>query len=166
MILTHGRIKNWLTQPVSRRPFVIGVAALGASAILPSRSAKADEHYTAQFSDAYQKFVGNRDVKPALVKLDIPELAENGNMVPFTVAVDSPMTEADHVTSITLFSTGNPQPIIATFLLTSESGRATVSGRLRLARTQDVIAVAQLSTGVLMSGQTNVAVTVGGCGAG
>lgn len=150
----------------SRRAVLTFALALGTTGLELPQLAFADEQPTTQFKDAYQKLVGDREVKPALVTLDMPELAENGNMVPFTVSVDSPMTQADYVASVTLLSTGNPQPVIATFKLTPDSGRATVMGRLRLARTQDVIAVAQLSNGTFISGQTKVAVTVGGCGAG
>jgi sulfur-oxidizing protein SoxY len=165
MVVTASKLERD-RELVSRRLVLTGAAALGATCLTPMIAAAADEQNTPQFTDAYQRLVGDRDVKPMMVTLEMPELAENGNMVPFTVAVESPMTEADYVQTITLFSTANPQPVIATFQLTPWSGKAVVSGRMRLARTQDVLAVAQLSSGVVVSAQTNVKVTVGGCGAG
>lgn len=127
----------------------------------------ADDEVTPQFKDALKGYMGGRTpLADPVVELNLPELAENGNMVPFSVYLASPMTDADHVRSITLFSTGNPQPIIATFHLSPVSGRAVVAGRLRLARSQDVVAVAELSSGALVLGRANVQVTIGGCGAG
>ena len=139
-------------------------AGFGAAVVIPS-AVVADDERTRQFQDAYDKLVAGAQPAPSFVKLEMPEIAENGNMVPFTVSVDSPMTEAEHVKTITILSTGNPQPVIATFELSPISGRAVISGRLRLARTQDIVAVALMNTGALHSGVTNVKVTVGGCGA-
>ena len=79
--------------------------------------------------------------------MDLPEIAENGNTVPFTVIVDSPMTEKDYVKAMYVISTGNPQPGVATFRFTPQSGKAAVASRMRLARTQDIIALAELSDG-------------------
>ena len=106
----------------------------------------------------------NESAKTPHKSLAHPEVAENGNMVPFTVSVESPMTPDNYVKTLTILSTGNPQPVIARFHLSPASGRALVSGRLRLARTQDVIAIAELSNGTLIKAITKAAVTVGGCG--
>ncbi len=96
--------------------------------------------------------------------LDMPEIAENGNTVPFTVAVDSPMTDKDYVKAIHIVATANPQPAVATFHFTPLSGKAAVSSRARLARTQDVIAIAELSDGTFLMSKRTVKVTIGGCG--
>ena len=154
--------------PVSRRS-ALQTGALGlAGLVYPAGPVLADvaDGPTAQFQAAYKKFTGDTEPAVGPVKLELPDLAENGNMVPFTISVASPMTLIDHVKTLTIFSTGNPQPVIATFHFTPGSGRVLVSGRLRLARTQDVIVVAQLSTGRMIKGTTKVAVTIGGCGAG
>lgn len=152
---------------ISRRMVIAGASSVLASGLVPMAAlADTDPARSTQFDQAYQKLIAGRDIQPGLVKMELPELAENGNMVPFSIAVDSPMTDANYVTSITVLSTANPQPTIATFTFTPASGRAAVSGRLRLAKTQDVIAIAQLSNGSVIAGKTNVAVTVGGCGAG
>ena len=100
------------------------------------------------------------------IKLELPETAENGNVVPFTVMVESPMTEADNVKAVHLFSTGNPKPDIASAYFTLASGKAVFSSRLRLGRSQDVIAIAEMSDGKVYIGKRNVKVTIGGCGTG
>jgi sulfur-oxidizing protein SoxY len=85
--------------------------------------------------------------------------------VPFSVAADSPMTEKDYVKSIHVIATGNPEPGVATFTLTPQSGRAKVTSRMRLSRTQDVIAVAEQSDGKFLIARRTVKVTIGCCGA-
>lgn len=129
-------------------------------------SALGEEEVTAQFKTAYAQLVRDRKAPQDGVQLTLPDIAENGNMVPFTVYVDSPMTDEDYVETITVLSTGNPQPVIGTFHFTPASGRALVGGRLRLARTQDLVVVAEMKSGALVSGRSNVKVTIGGCGAG
>lgn len=101
---------------------------------------------------------------PGKILLDIPEIAENGNTVPFTLSLDTPMTEQSYVKAVHLIATGNPQPGVATFKFTPRSGKAAVSSRMRLARTQDVFVVAELSDGRFMTAKRNVKVTIGGCG--
>ena len=98
------------------------------------------------------------------IAMELPEIAENGNVVPFTLVVDSPMNEQAFVRSVRVFSTANPQPLIGTFRFTTESGKAAVSSRMRLAKTQDVIALAELNDGTFLVSQKNVKVTIGGCG--
>jgi len=152
---------------ISRRGVIAGAVGTIGSVAVGTRSVHADEEATAQFTDALQSYLNGRAVSgDGGVVLTMPELAENGNMVPFSVSVASPMTQDDYVASITLFSTGNPQPVIARFYFSPVSGRALASGRLRLARSQDVVAAAELSNGVLLMGRANVQVTIGGCGAG
>jgi sulfur-oxidizing protein SoxY len=74
------------------------------------------------------------------------------------------MTEKDHVRAIHVISTGNPQPSVASFRFTPMSGRATVASRMRLARTQDVIGLAELGDGRFVMTRRPVRVTIGGCG--
>jgi sulfur-oxidizing protein SoxY len=142
-----------------------GAAMLALAPLGLATRANAEET-TPQFQAAFKALAGDGTPSDGPVKLEMPELAENGNMVPFTISVESPMTDDNHVKTLTIFSTGNPQPIIAKFHFSPNSGRVLVSGRMRLARTQDVIAVAHLSTGALIKGATKVSVNVGGCGAG
>jgi sulfur-oxidizing protein SoxY len=102
-------------------------------------------------------------VTPGRVTLAVPPLIENGNVVPLTVAVDSPMTEADHVRRVHVFNEKNPQPHVATFHLGPRSGRASVSTRIRLADSQRLVAIAELSDGSLWSAAVEVVVTLAAC---
>jgi sulfur-oxidizing protein SoxY len=97
------------------------------------------------------------------VKLEVPPIVENGNAVPLTVSVDSPMTENEHVTSVHVFNEKNPQPNVASFYLGPRAGRAQVSTRIRLADSQKVIAIAQLSDGSFWSDNVDVVVTLAAC---
>ena len=94
----------------------------------------------------------------------MPEIAEDGSVVPLTVRVDSPMTEANHVRTITIVAEANPEPTVVVFHLTPASGRAEVSTRIRLAQTESVVATAEMSDGSLFVGRVMVKVAVGGCG--
>jgi sulfur-oxidizing protein SoxY len=94
----------------------------------------------------------------------LPEDAENGNIVPYKINVESPMTDEDHIARVDLLSTQNPQAAVATFYFTPLSGRATVAGRMRLAKTQEVVAVALTSQNKLLIARQKIAVGIGGCG--
>jgi sulfur-oxidizing protein SoxY len=102
-------------------------------------------------------------VKQGKVKLELPQLADNGNSVPMKVSVESPMTEAEHVRSIHLFSERNPVPRMASFYLGPRAGKAEVSSRVRLAGSQRVTAIAQLSDGTFWSDSAHVQVTLSAC---
>jgi sulfur-oxidizing protein SoxY len=102
-------------------------------------------------------------VKEGRVVIDTPRLADNGHSVPVKLVVESPMTAADHVRSITLLSGRNPRPLIATYRLGPRSGKAVVATRIRLNGTQRLVAIAQLSDGSFWSGETEVIVTESAC---
>ena len=97
------------------------------------------------------------------VAIDLPPLVENGNTVPFTVKVDSPMSARDYVRAIHVFNEKNPQPNIASFELGPRAGRAAVATRIRLADSQTVVALAQMSDGSWWSGTAHVIVTIAAC---
>jgi sulfur-oxidizing protein SoxY len=111
-----------------------------------------------------QSIVGDKKPLDERVIVDIPELAENGNIVPYKLDVESPMTAEDHITKLYLLSTQNPQAKVAVFSFTLASGKAAVTGRMRLAKTQDVVAIAETNKGEFLRGTRNVEVTIGGCG--
>lgn len=119
---------------------------------------------TAQFEEAYGKVVGSGFPIEGRVVLELPEDAENGNIVPYKISIESPMTEDDHIARVHLMSTQNPQASVAVFHFTPLSGTCTVSGRMRLAKTQDVVAVALTSSNTLLVGRQTVNVGIGGCG--
>jgi sulfur-oxidizing protein SoxY len=102
--------------------------------------------------------------KEGKVTLKAPEIAENGNTVPVTVVVESPMTEKDFVKAVHVVSDGNPSPGVATFRFAPENGKAEVQFRMRMAQTQNLVAVAEMSDGSLWSATREVKVTIGGCG--
>jgi sulfur-oxidizing protein SoxY len=157
----------------NRRQVLAAAGALtaGAAALVSGRGLSRAEEDTAtglerspQFDRALKSAIGNAVPEEAGVIVDLPEIAENGNIVPYKLEVESPMTEVDYVLRLHLLSTANPQAAVATFHFTPLSGKAAVTGRMRLAKTQDVVAVALTSTGRLLMGQRNVKVTIGGCG--
>ncbi|MEQ1773419.1 MAG: thiosulfate oxidation carrier protein SoxY [Burkholderiales bacterium] len=102
-------------------------------------------------------------VRESRVKLEIPHLAENGHLVPLTVSVESPMTAADHVTTLYLLSEKNPRPIIAKISMAPGAGRAALTTRIRLAGAQHVVAVAQMSDGSFWGASADVIVTETAC---
>lgn len=110
------------------------------------------------------ELTGGKTPAEGRVKVDMPQIAENGNAVPVTVTVESPMTDKDYVKAVHIIAEANPDPGVASFGFTPASGKAQVSTRMRLARTQNIVAVAEMSDGTLYTGKTEVKVTIGGCG--
>jgi sulfur-oxidizing protein SoxY len=135
-------------------------AVLGAVPIVTLRPAEATP---ASMTSAIRTVVGEAAVRTGKVKLDVPPLVENGNTVPMTVSVASPMTPADHVVSIHVFNEKNPQPNMGNFYLGPHAGRAQVSTRIRLADSQKIVAIAKLSDGSFWSATTDVVVTLAAC---
>jgi sulfur-oxidizing protein SoxY len=150
---------------LDRREFVICAAVMGmvAEFIAATTSASAQDK-TPSWEELFKKIVGDGKPIEGKIVIDVPEIAENGNTVPFTLKVESPMTEHDFVKAIHILSTGNPQANVASFFFTPLSGKAAVSGRMRLAKTQDIISLAELSDGKVLMGKRTVKVTIGGCG--
>jgi len=101
--------------------------------------------------------------RPGRVKLEMPLLADNGHAVSLRVSVESPMTEADHVRAIHVFTEKNPQPEVVSFYLGPRAGRASVATRIRLADTQTVVAISELSDGSFWSARADVVVTLAAC---
>ena len=137
----------------------LAVGAGLASALVVGRA----EATTAEMEEAIRAFSGEAEVRAGKVKLDVPLLVENGNSVPMTVAVDSPMTSTDFVRKIGIFNEKNPQPNVANFYLGPRAGRATISTRIRVADTQKLTAVAELSDGTFWSTTAEVIVTLPAC---
>jgi sulfur-oxidizing protein SoxY len=147
----------------SRREFAVGTAAAVAAAALSLETVLAQDQGQA-WEQAVRKILGEAKPNDGKITLELPEIAENGNTVPFTISVDSPMTDKDHVKAIHIIATANPQPGVATFRLSQLSGKAVVASRMRLQRTQDVITIAELSDGRFLMTKRPVKVTIGGCG--
>ncbi len=115
-------------------------------------------------ADEIAKFTGGKTATKGKIAIELPEIAENGNTVPLSVTVESPMTADDHVTDITVIADGNPNPGVVTFRLTPMSGKAEAATRIRMAATQNIIVVAKTSKGEFFTDQKQVKVTIGGCG--
>ena len=111
-----------------------------------------------------KKLFGDKPIAAGRIKLDLPTIAENGLVVPLNFDVESPMTDADYVKSVHFFADGNPNPQIANFYFTPMSPKAAAQIRIRLAQTQNIVAVAEMSDGKLFSASKEVKVTIGGCG--
>jgi len=110
------------------------------------------------------KFTGGKTAEKGKISIELPEIAENGNTVPLSVTVDAPMTADNYVSEILIIADGNPNPGVATFHLSPLAGKAEASTRIRLATTQNIIAVAKTSKGEFFTNQKLVKVTIGGCG--
>jgi sulfur-oxidizing protein SoxY len=141
----------------SRRAFMAGAAAVS---ILPLASARATPETMAA---AIKQVTGDATVRPGRVTLDIPPLVENGNTVPLTVTVESPMTEVDHVKAIHVFNEKNPQPHVFNARLGPRNGKAVISTRIKLADAQKVVAIAETSKGEFFSASADVIVTIAAC---
>lgn len=149
--------------PLTRRQ-AVSVLGLGAISIAfrPLDAAATPDAMRRRLAE----LLNSVEPKPGRVKLTAPEIAENGNTVPVTVSVDSPMTDADHVTAIHVLAERNPQPGVLSAALTPLAGKAEVSFRMRLSESQAVMVVAQMSDGSAWSASRQVIVTLGGCGSG
>lgn len=151
--------------PLGRRDVVLGAAgaALFAGWIASGAGAAAQDK-PLDAESLIKSILKDAAPSPGKVKLDIPEVAENGNTVPYTLEVESANTEQDYVKAVHIVSMGNPQPLIATFYFTPLSGKAQASSRMRLGKSQDVLAIAEMSGGQFYTVRRSVKVTIGGCG--
>lgn len=147
----------------TRRQFLIltaGALAAPVQAQLPPNVAQLRK---AAFDQAIRDVVGAAPLRSGKVKLEMPPLIDNGNAVPVTITVESPMTAADHVRAIHLFTEKNPQPRVISAQLGPRAGRALLTTRARIADTGSVIAIAQMSDGSFWSDRVEVVVTLSAC---
>lgn len=142
----------------SRRLCLVAGLGLGASVWV-----RAADGTTGELAAAIKAYTGNAPLREGKVKLEMDTLVENGNAVPLTVSVDSPMSAADHVKTIAIFNERNPQREVASFTLGPRSGQARVSTRIRLVTSQKLVAVAQMNDGAFWSANVDVIVTLAGC---
>jgi sulfur-oxidizing protein SoxY len=147
----------------TRREFLSLAGRVTAAGTLPIVTLRPLEATPAMLNTAIRNVVGEAPIRAGKVKLDIPPLVENGNTVPMTVSVASPMTATDYVKSIHVFNEKNPQPNIGNFHLGPSAGRAQVSTRIRLADSQKVVAIARLSDDSFWQVSVDVVVTLAAC---
>src|SRR5215813_12282667 len=150
-----------MTAKSRREVLALGAGSASLALIGEARPAAATPQEAAE---TIAKFTGGKTAEKGKISIDLPEIAENGNTVPLTISVESPMTADDHVTDIIVVAEGNPRPGLATFHLTPLSGRAEAATRIRLAATQNIVVVAKTSKGQFFTEQKPVKVTIGGCG--
>jgi len=162
MFQENGMSSFNLGDGLTRRQMIVSVsAATFAAMALPTVGALAG---AAEVDSAVQKIIAGRNVKTGGIKLELPEIAENGATVPLTASMESPMTSGNYVKSMHFFAEGNPNPDVASFHFTPRSGVAKASMRIRLAKTQQIVAVAETSDGSVYLSKVQVKVTIGGCG--
>ena len=151
----------------TRREFL--VLACGAASIAAATRARAqlDPNQAAlrrtALQEAVRKVTGGAQVRRGKVKLELPPLIDNGNSVPLSVAVESPMTPLDHVKAIHVFTEKNPLPDVVSVYLGPRAGRAQISTRIRLADSQKIVAIARLSDDSFWSATVDVVVTLAAC---
>jgi sulfur-oxidizing protein SoxY len=144
---------------ITRREALLagGLAALGAA--IPGSA----EAVSGQMETAIRNAIGTPTIRKGRVMLDLPPLVENGNTVPMTVSVDSPMTPDNYVKAIHVFNEKNPQPNVISVRLGARSGKAAIATRVRLADTQRITAIAEMSDGTFWSDTQEVIVTLAAC---
>jgi sulfur-oxidizing protein SoxY len=152
------------TQTTRRRLLAAG-AALAGGALAPElplgiRPAQATPE---SMRGAIRSIVGEATLHKGKVKLDLPPLVESGNVVSVSVSVESPMTASDHVKAIHLFNERNPLPNVIGVRLGPRAGRAAFTTRIRLADSQTVTAIAELSDGSFWTDSVQVIVTLPAC---
>ena len=145
----------------SRRD-MLGLAAAGAAVVFIAPGAA--EATPERVAEEIKKLFGDKKLIPGKIKLELPSIAENGLVVPLGFEIESPMTEKDYVKSAYFFAEGNPSIGVAAFHFSVMSPKAAAQIRIRLAKTQDIIAVAEMSNGEVYTAKKEVKVTIGGCG--
>jgi sulfur-oxidizing protein SoxY len=147
----------------SRRAILQATAGLASSGALALLSVRPAQSTPEMMQDAIRAAIGEASVQKGKVKLDLPPLVENGNSVPCTVTVESPMTAANYVKAIHIFNERNPQPNVISVKLGPRAGQAKFSTRIRLADTQNITAIAEMSDGTCWSDDIDVIVTLAAC---
>lgn len=146
--------------PISRRK---ALAILGGSAAISFMGLPVLADANA-VSDKIKSLTGGASVAEGGITLDMPEIAENGNAVKVGFEIDSPMSDADHVKAVHVLADGNPTPEVASFMFSPANGTCGATTRMRLAKTQNIIVLAEMSDGSFKQAATTVKVTIGGCG--
>src|SRR5947209_625387 len=143
---------------ITRRDVLKAGSVVALDAALPGQA-----NALGQMETAIRQVIGEAEIRKGKVTLDLPPLVENGNTVPMTVSVDSPMTKDNYVKAIHVFNEKNPQANVISTQLSPRAGKAAISTRIRLAGTQKLMAVAELSDGSCWSDTADVVVTLAAC---
>ncbi|MEJ2124164.1 MAG: thiosulfate oxidation carrier protein SoxY [Alphaproteobacteria bacterium] len=149
---------------VDRRQVLLGAGGIGLAAITAALLPAQTLADTAAANETISKLIDGATPKTGKVTLKLPQIAENGNTVQFSVKVDSPMSDTDYVKAVHVVAEGNPAPEVASYFFTSDSGKAEITARMRLGKTQTIRAVAVMNNGAVYEAREEVKVTIGGCG--
>ena len=149
---------------VTRRHVLVltgaGALAAAGAGLFPSTAA-ADK---TSMEAAIRKKTGGGATKSGRISLDLPQIAENGNTVPISIEIDSPMTDGDYVKVVHVFAEANPRPNVVSIYFRPVNGVAKASTRMRMIKSQNIVAIAEMSDGSLYRESVAVKVTIGGCG--
>ena len=145
---------------ISRRQALSMLGAVGAATVM-GLPAYADG---AAVAAKIKGLTGGKSVGEGSIELDLPEIAENGNAVKVAFSVDSPMNADNYVKAVHVMADGNPTPEVASFNFTPAMGACSASTRMRLAKTQNIVVLAEMNDGSFKQAQATVKVTIGGCG--
>jgi sulfur-oxidizing protein SoxY len=151
------RLRHTRREVLQAAGAIAGSGAIALSMIRPAAATPASLH------EAIRKVVGEAPVKSGKVKIDMPPIVENGNSVPCSVTVESPMTEADHVKAIHVFTEKNPLPNVISVRLGPRAGKASFATRIRLADSQPITAIAEMSDGSFYSESVDIIITLAAC---
>src|ERR1700686_4592190 len=152
-----------MTVATRRQILISALALIGGTGMSLLLAIKPTWATPAMMRAAIRKVIGEAPLRKGKVRLDLPPLIENGNTVPLTVSVESPMTPADHVKAIHVFNEKNPQPHVFSARLGTHNGKAVIATRIKLADSQKIIAIAETSTGQFWSAIADVIVTLAAC---
>ncbi len=165
--MRRRKTRSSILEPQScpgRRTFLAAAGKLTVAAFLPATAAaQLNRTQPNNMPEVIRRLAGGAQINPGKVKITLPPLVENGHLVPLTVSVESPMTATDYVKAIHVFTDKNPLPEVISFYLGPQAGRATFSTRVRLADSENAIAIAQMSDGSLWSDRVYVVVTTAAC---
>ena len=153
-------IKKILFEQITRRHALTLLAVAITSSAFPARS-------FADASTVDKKILGltgGKEVGTGLIELDLPEIAENGNAVKIAFSIDSPMTSKNYIKTVYIMADGNPSPEGASFNFSPRMGACSASTRMRLAKTQNIVVLAEANDGSFQHAQQKIKVTIGGCG--
>lgn len=153
---------------IARRDLLIGGAAAALLAGLISRIAPVGAEQSQTPAEPWEaelkRILGSAKPGEGKMTLDLNEVSDNGNTVPFTISAESPMTAQDHVKGLHVLASGNPQPLVASFRLSPVNAIASVSSRMRLVKSQEIVGVAEFSNGTFVLARRAVKVTIACCG--
>lgn len=147
-------------RPSRRQLLLAGFTGLAATVVGINLAEATPE----MVAEEVKKVSGGKPTAEGKIKLDLPSIAENGLVVPLNFEIESPMTDKDYVKNVWFYAEGNPNPMLAAFHFTPLMPKAAAQIRIRLAQTQNIVAVAEMSDGKFYMAKKEVKVTIGGCG--